>query len=259
MALNSGPDEASIHHMLTPRLPGFGVLIVATMLFTSLECSAQESGTGKTGIGATGPAWLTPGISETQQPTEMLPVQFQATFYEVQADADRVGALDAKALARQAATPEALLKALSGTAKSRILYRIDQPVNVYSERITVGSSEPVVMGTRMNPGGQAINSIRYQNVGVIVRLSAQTPPPDANREAPDVKMAIQLAALAPSETEIAPGQKATATRTVSIEHSEPLEFGRPLVMLAVSSSSAAEQVTPAVYVIRYLFSPPVSK
>jgi hypothetical protein len=48
-------------------------------------------------------------------------------------------------------------------------------------------------------------------------------------------------------------------RNIKLEHSEPLEFDRSLVMLAVSSSSAAEQTTPMIYVIRYLFSPPVGK
>ncbi|MHC1763645.1 MAG: hypothetical protein AB9869_04960 [Verrucomicrobiia bacterium] len=164
----------------------------------------------------------------------------------------------AKALARQAATPEALLKVLSETGNARILYRIDQPVNVYSERITVGSREPVVVGTRKTNTGQ-INMISYQNVGVIVRLAAQKPSPGADGEAPNVKMAIELSALAQSDIEMAPGQKAVTTRTVSVEHSEPLEFDRPLVILAVSSASPAEQTTPTVCVIRYLFSPPVGK
>jgi hypothetical protein len=53
--------------------------------------------------------------------------------------------------------------------------------------------------------------------------------------------------------------KATATRTVAIDHSEPLAYDRPLVMLGVSSASSAEQTTPAVYVVRYLFSQPVGK
>ena len=139
-----------------------------------------------------------------------------------------------------------------GTA--RILYRIAQPVNVFSERIHVGTSEPVVVGSRRSATGEAINSVRYQNVGVMVRLSAQAQPKGANGGQPAVNMSVQLAAIAPSDTEIAPGVKATATRSIAVDHSELLEYDRPLVMLAISSSSATEQTTPAVYVVRYLFS-----
>ena len=72
-------------------------------------------------------------------------------------------------------------------------------------------------------------------------------------------MTVQLSALASSETEIRAGQKATAMRNLSLEHSEPLEFDRPEVMVAASSASAAEQSTSTAYVIRYVFSPAVAK
>jgi hypothetical protein len=65
--------------------------------------------------------------------------------------------------------------------------------------------------------------------------------------------------LAPSDIEIAPGVKATATRTVSLEHSEPLQFGHPLVMLSVSSTGADAKAPAAAYVIRYLFTTPTGK
>jgi hypothetical protein len=46
---------------------------------------------------------------------------------------------------------------------------------------------------------------------------------------------------------------------ISQEHNEPLEYGRPRVMLAMGSASASEQAKPFVYVIRYQFSPPETK
>lgn len=245
--------------MFTHHFPALQVLIAMALLTVVSEGLTQENNSGASENRSVVPTRTRPVDLEPQPPTEMLAANFQATFYEVQAAADRVGALDAKALARQAATPEALLKVLAETGNARILYRIDQPVNVYSERITVGSREPVVVGTRKTNTGQAINMISYQNVGVIVRLSAQKPLSEADHPEPNVSMSVELAALAHSDIEMAPGQKAVTTRTVSIEHSEPLEFGRPLVMLAVSSASSAEQTTPTVYVIRYFFSPPVGK
>ena len=103
---------------------------------------------------------------------EILPAQFQATVYEVQAAAERLGSLDDKVLTRRAANPETLLAALGQTGKVRLLYRIEQPVNVFSASSIIGSSEPVITGTRTTTTGAAINMISYQNVGFIVRLSA---------------------------------------------------------------------------------------
>jgi hypothetical protein len=80
------------------------------------------------------------------------------------------------------------------------------------------------------PSGVAA-AITYHHVGVIVRLSAQKAPQASNRKDPDVRMAIQLAALTPSDTELALGEKATAIRNISVEHSEPLVFGRAVIML----------------------------
>jgi hypothetical protein len=46
---------------------------------------------------------------------EILSAQFQATVYEVQAAAERLGSLDETSLTRQADTPETLLAALAQT------------------------------------------------------------------------------------------------------------------------------------------------
>jgi hypothetical protein len=67
-------------------------------------------------------------------------------------------------------------------------------------------------------------------------------------------MSVNLAALAPLGADLGRGMKSPVIRNVTLEHSEPLEFDHPLVIMAVSSASADEQATPTVYVIRYLFS-----
>ena len=137
----------------------------------------------------------------------------------------------------QAATPETLLAALAQTGKARLLYRIEQPVNVFSTRTIIGSSEPVIAGTRTTGMGNTINMIRYQNVGFIVQLSAQGPPKDQNSTAPMVTTAIRLSVLSPAEKEIAPGRKGSAMRVMSLDHSEALELNRPHVLLAISSNA----------------------
>jgi hypothetical protein len=211
----------------------------------------------------------TPFGTEMLPSAEILSAQFQATVYEVQAAAERLGSLDDKVLTRQAATPETLLATLARTGKARLLYRIEQPVNVFSTRIIIGSSEPVISGTRTTATGGTVNSISYQTLGFIVGLSAQAPPKDQNTAAPIVTTAIKLSVLSPGEKEIAPGQKESVIRMTSLDHSAALELMRPQVVLAISSNAfssfrrsaegnrrAETPATPVAYVIRYQFDPP---
>ena len=203
-----------------------------------------------------------------QPSAEILPAQFQATVYEVQAAAERLGSLDDKVLTRQAATTETLLAALAQTGKARLLYRIEQPVNVFSTRIIIGSSEPVISGTRTTTTGGTVNSINYQNVGFIVQLSAQAAPKDQDTAAPVVTTAIKLSILSPGEKEIAPGQNESVIRAMSLDHSGALELNQPQVLLAISSNAfssfrrfaeanrgAETRAAPVAYVVRYQFSP----
>jgi hypothetical protein len=200
---------------------------------------------------------------------EILSAQFQAAVYEVQAAAERLGSLDDKVLTRQAATPEALLAALAQTGKARLLYRIEQPINVFSTRIVIGSSEPVISGTRNTSTDSIVNSINYQNVGLIIALSVQAPPNEQSNAAPIVTSAFRLSVLRPGEKEIAPGQRESVARAMSLAHSGALELKRPQVLLAISKNAlnslgrsadgnkAGETpATPVAYVVRYQFSPP---
>jgi hypothetical protein len=62
-----------------------------------------------------------------------------------------------------------------------------------------------------------------------VRLSGD-PPTEAAKNL-DVKLSVQLAVLAPSKIELAPGVPAMATRSLSNQHSEVLKFDGPLVAI----------------------------
>ena len=261
--------------MRIPYLWNMGLLALTAAMLLDPRSEALE---GRPVVAATGPgsqaaagqrARETPYRPAMQLSAEILPAQFQATVYEVRASADRLGSLDAKALNRQAATPEALLSALAQTGKTPLLYRIEQPVNEFSTMITIGSSEPVIVGARTTVTGDAVNSISYQSVGVIVRLSAQAPPKDESGAAPTVTTAIRLSVLSPGEKEIAPGQKESAIRVMSLEGSGALELNQPRVLLTISSNAFSSfrtsddrsggtqtPITPVGYVIRYQFGPP---
>jgi hypothetical protein len=251
-----------------------GFLLSVTAMLVGLRSEAQE---GRTSGAATRPrSEAEPGQRARRVPfpagilpsAEILSAQFQATVYEVQAAAERLGSLDDKMLARQAGTPETLLAALAQTGKTRLLYRIEQPVNVFSTRIIIGSSEPVISGTRNTTTGGTVNSINYQNVGFIVQLSAQGPTKDQDTAAPIVTSAIKLSVVRPGQKEIAPGQQESVIRAMSLDHSGALEMNRPQVLLAISSNAFSSfrrsadankagetPTTPVAYVVRYQFSP----
>jgi hypothetical protein len=155
----------------------------------------------------------------------------------------------------RAATPEQLLASLRDAGKPRVLYRIDQPVNVFSDQVVVQTNKEIVTGPRMGRDGEPINSYVSHNMGVSVRLSAQAPPKIAKREGPDVTVSFNVSAEGPGTTEIGLGQMVQSFPMISQEHNEPLELGRPRLMLAMGSPSAVEQAKPFVYVVRYQFGP----
>jgi len=204
------------------------------------------------------PAGLATTAGDTTRSTNALNAQFQMTVYEVEAATNRLPALDIKALER-AATPEKLLSALNDAGSPKVLYRLDQPVNVFSDELMVRTNKPMVTATRMGRDGNPINSFTYHNMGVIVRFSAQAPPKGVEREGPDVAISFNLSTEAPSQTELGLGQIAMSFPVVSQEHNEPLEMNHPRLILAMGSASVSEQAKPFVYIVRYQLSPPAAK
>ncbi len=190
----------------------------------------------------------------TTHTSQVLPAQFQLTVYDLNPKPEHVRELDGKTLATRAATAEALLSALTQLGEARILYRIDQPVDLASAQIQVGSSEPLVTGVRTSGSGQPIKTVTYHNLGLIVRLSSD--PAEARQTNAVVKLSIQLSLPVPSKTELAPGVPATTTRTMSIQHSEVLVFEKPLVAVSVYSPDSDSQAVPKAYLVRYVFRPP---
>jgi len=179
---------------------------------------------------------------------------FEAAVYEVQVPAASAGELDGNTLAAKAATAEDLRKALADFGPTKILYTVDQPVNLYSDCLTIGSREPFVVQARMTESGAIIKTVQYQQVGLIINMRAGPPPRDSKRRDPDVQMKIELSALCDSGREIGPGIKAAIVRSVSIDHSEPLQYGRPFIMLNTSYPPQGEKASPVAYVIRGVFS-----
>lgn len=192
----------------------------------------------------------------SQPPGQIAPARLEVTVFELQVPEDRIADLDAQALEAKAATAQDLAKALAEFGKTWVLYKIDQTVNLYDESIMLGTSEPMVTGSMGRNSGPSINSVTYQDTGLIVHLSAGAPldrPPPPAREL-CVQVNFELSVLAESGVEISPQLKATRTRKMELRHSEVPRFAKPLVLLNVSASDSDDEAQPVAYVIRYVFS-----
>jgi len=231
--------------MLRSSHVGFGCL--ALVLLAAAGSRATET------AAESPPAAKAAAPEKAKAPADVSPARFEATAYEVQVPADRAGKLDAAALAAKAADPEGLRAALAEFGPTKVLYRVDQPVNLYSERIMIDSSEPVVTATRKTDTGRSINAVMHVHVGLSIAISGSQPPKESGRKGLDVQMMIQLAALGDSAVEVGAGGKTSAVRTVSIDHGEPVQYGRPLVMLNVTYPAKDEKGNAHAYVIRYVF------
>ncbi|MCX5683824.1 MAG: hypothetical protein NT049_09080, partial [Planctomycetota bacterium] len=139
--------------------------------------------------------------------------------------------------------PDALRAALAEFGPTKILYRVDQPVNVFQENIMVGSSEPMVTSSRKTDTGQTVNTVSYNNVGLIISIAAGQPPKDSDRKGLDVRMQIEVASIGESGVELTPKVKSAVIRKVSISHSAGLQYARPLVMLNVTYPQKDEKAS----------------
>lgn len=198
-----------------------------------------------------------PGISSSDT---NLTARFQATFYEVQASADRLNALDSKALNNLDTSVEKLLQVFGAAAKTRVLSEIDQPVNVFSDQIDLRTNQQIISSVSWSPNAtQPVYGTVQTREGLFIGLSSQKPPIGANRTGPDVTTVIQFAAMTPSTVEFVPGTPAGDQRILASELTEPLQFGQPRVMVFSRSTHSEEQAVPLTYVVRFMFSPPAAK
>lgn len=190
-------------------------------------------------------------------PGEIAPARFEVAVYEVRLPEARVTQIEAPALEAKAATVESLAKALAEFGDTHLLYKIDQSVNLHGETIRMGTQKPVITGTRMVPSGGAINSVTYQEVGLIVKLAAALPAPESARGNLVVQLDFELSVPAESGVEIAPSVSASETRQLQLSHGAAPRNGRPVVLLSVNAGTGDKEVLPTAYVIRYVFHEPV--
>ena len=221
--------------------------------------ASRQNGPRRGGGGFGGSSGFATSLSpSTPPPTNVAPARFEATVYELEIPENRIADLDAAKLESSAATPQSLTGALRAFGTPKVLYKVDQTVNLYGENITLGTQEPTVSGTSMNARGMRVNSIMFQNVGLVTRIAAAVPLIAGRIADLKVQLNFQLSVIAPSNVELSDGVPATSVRTVALSQSGTPKFGTPSVLVTVSAAAAGEKSPPVAYIIRYQFTQPKS-
>lgn len=188
-----------------------------------------------------------PGALSPSDLRELKSARFEATIWETRLPADRLGKVDAKALA----SADDVQKALEGLGATRALYQVDQVIDLASAQIKVSKREPFVTNTRPTQTGSMVSTVQYQDVGAIFQVSAK--PTDRGLEA---RVEVEMSALTQSGTPIAGRMAAVSIHHVSLGHNGAAELGRPVVMASVDASTRDEQGNAIAYVCRIVFSAP---
>lgn len=199
-------------------------------------------------IGVVSAAGLVPGCAEPPGAPSL--AGFQVTVYETKVPAERVGQIDAKALSAKAAGAADLQKAMAELGPTRVLYHASQPVSLDCDtRIMVGTRRPFVRNARLTEAGSRINTIQYERIGAIFKVSCQPVAGSGGRQV-DLRLNAEISAMDQGETEISPGVRAPVTHEVEMNYDGRAEIGRPFVMLSVGSPSDEKDARCAAYVCR---------
>jgi hypothetical protein len=179
---------------------------------------------------------------------------FQVTVYETKVPPERVGEIDAKALAARSGEVAGLQKALAKMGPTRVLYHASQPIGLDCDtRIMVGARRPFVQNTRLTEGGRRMNTVQYERVGAVFKVSCQPVAASGSRQV-DLRLNAELSAMDQGKTEISPGVRAPLTHEVEMNYTGRAEIGRPFVMLSAGSPSDEKSAKCVAYVCRVVLS-----
>ena len=258
--LNLNPTKRAV--LATTAVLAAGILSLLPWRLTAQPSSDAPPAGGFSGgrVGGMGGGGFGRGMAPSARPpatapTNVAPARFEATIYEMPMPEDRIAELDAVKLEAAAATSQSLAKALAQFGAAKVLYKVDQTVNLYGENITLGTQEPMVTSVNRDREGNPINSFSYTSVGLITQISA-TPHDGSKPTDLEVQLNFQLSAVGSSGVEISSGVPASRIRTVALSQSGTPKFGKPTVLVTVSAAGASEKAPPVAYIVRYLFTQP---
>jgi len=171
---------------------------------------------------------------------EPIPVRFEATVYRVALAPERIVALDAAELARQATTPAALLKVLQGLGETEVLYRLDQLVDLReSGRISVERNAAYTVTVAAPPGqpGRVTQTDRGET-GAKFALRAR--PLDA-AEGTRFQVGVEVGLAVRTRTAPAADENPSSPVfwTVDQSYGGPLRYGEPIVLVSADGTPAS--------------------
>ena len=218
-----------------------GFLLGAMLLAASAQMGCEGGAAG--GLGPIEPTPLTSA--------DFSSVRFQAVLCQVRLPPERVVEIDPDRLA--AGGVKGFVAKLSAIGTSRVLYRLDQTVDLHTtSRIRTGSRVPFVTNARMTQTGRTVRAIEYVRAGVNCRI---TPKPVKDTDPPcmQAKVEIDLTTAADSRVSVSEKVKAVAMHSVTLLHAGPVALGRPFVMVATGPAGQGKDAEAVAFVCRAVF------
>lgn len=166
-------------------------------------------------------------------------VRLDATVYRVTLPIAAAGQLDGAALSTKAGSVAEFTKALESIGATTLMYRADQVIAAANPaRIEINSDVPYVTGTSTTQGGQTVQSIARQDVGLTIEWVTRVMEPGPPAKV-DASLVLETAFTTASNIETAGGTRAPVFRRAKQRFSTPFVTDKPFVLIS-SETPAAE-------------------
>lgn len=179
-------------------------------------------------------------------------VRVDAAFFQVDVPQDKLTLLERDPLTQSAATVGSLNKALSEFGTPRLMYRIDQTIDLASgARLAVSSDTPYVTGTAAGPSGQTMTQLARQTLGT--RLSISGGRVDENSDKVAVTMVAEISDTTGSSVSTGSGASAPVFRKLDQNYAGVVDSGKPVLLLSIDNAAPNGTGSATVYVTRLVF------
>lgn len=167
--------------------------------------------------------------------------QARITVYEVAVPKELAAGLRATELARTAQDDAGLNASLSKLGKSRLLYAVDQAVNLKKQpSIRIACQMPWVTAEGSKDEKRTTN-ISYQDVGLIANMVGVDQPRSSKHG--DAHIEVEISTVGHSDVSIGPNAKAPLCHKIRQTFDGPFTTGEPIVLLSVESAADGDMAT----------------
>jgi hypothetical protein len=200
------------------------------------------------------PATASPTSAPTTRPASgPSTADFQAAIYRLEPPADRIGGIDVSALSRPS-DAQRFTRQLDKLGQAKLLHQASQPVSLTSESVVeIEERKPFVTGSRTAANGERINTVQYQRVGAVFRLST-APISDPAAKSLRVRLEMKLSEMTESKLEITKGVPAPIILQGEFIYAGNLDIGRPFVGVCFDASSCDKDDDAVAYIYRVVLS-----